>query len=198
MKVANIVSRDKINVSVDINVVQSMDEIIHGLPTLLVGWDFVKKNYPEYNIIDRKLGPNLYWTFKKTEKREIHEEDIFFFTENAYKHLIHNVQYIFIDPILFKRSKIKKILRKIDGIDKLYAYTHGNMIYLFGDNLIFGIDIKLIEYIGLNTNKMLNKIKQKCYIFLDKKDIFIEYKSRVEILNDEVKYIPLLYSIEHG
>jgi hypothetical protein len=33
------------------------------------------------------------------------------------------------------------------------------MLYLYGDNIIFGIDLKLLKFI--NTDKVLNKIKLK-------------------------------------
>ena len=72
MKVANIVSNNNINVSEEFNVVKSMDEIIHGLPTLIIGFDYVNKNYPDFNILDIELEPNLYWTVKKTERRDKH------------------------------------------------------------------------------------------------------------------------------
>jgi hypothetical protein len=42
MKFANIVTNTQINVSHDFNVVESMDEIIHGLPTLIVGFDIAR------------------------------------------------------------------------------------------------------------------------------------------------------------
>ena len=56
MLVANIVSAANVNVSCDFNVVKSLDESIQGLPTLIVGWDYIKKHYPDYNIINRKIN----------------------------------------------------------------------------------------------------------------------------------------------
>jgi hypothetical protein len=66
MKLANIVTTTSISVSKDFNVVKSLDETIQGLPTLIIGWDHVKKNYDNYDISNRVLAPSLYWTFKKT------------------------------------------------------------------------------------------------------------------------------------
>ena len=34
-------------------------------------------------------------------------------------------------------------------------------------------------------------------MFLEKEEILIEYKDIIDVLNNEVKYIPYLYSIEH-
>ena len=41
------------------------------LPTLIVGWERVKKLYPKASILKKKIKDNLYWTFSPTEKRKI-------------------------------------------------------------------------------------------------------------------------------
>ena len=71
------------------------------------------------------------------------------------------------------------------------------MLYVYGENLIFGIDLNLLKYIGINPVKVENKIKSISKVFLDDKEIFIEYKSNMERLGNSVKYIPYLYSIKH-
>ncbi len=62
MKIANIVSTNILNVNKDFNVVKSMDGIIHGLPTLIIGFDYVNEHYPNFDIFNNELEPNLYWT----------------------------------------------------------------------------------------------------------------------------------------
>ena len=198
MLIANIVSATNVNVSCDFNVVKSLDETVQGLPTLIVGWDFIKKNYPDYNIINRKLNENLFWTFKKTEKRELHEEDIYNFVEQSYKNLIKDITYTFIDPILFSRKNIVKIIKAINNTNKVISYKHENMLYIYFERYIFGVDLTFTEFIGLNNEKLLSKINKKSYIFLDKNTIFIEYKKRIENLENQVKFIPYLYSLENG
>lgn len=197
MLIANIVSVANVNVSCDFNVVKSLDLTVQGLPTLIVGWDYIKKQYPDYDIINRKLSDDLYWTFKKTERRELHEEDIYNFVERVYKHLIKDIKYTFIDPILFDRKTIKKLIKKVNEKKDIISYQHDRMIYLYFDNFIFGIDLDTIDFIGLNVEKFLLKIKNKSKVFLEKNTIFIEYKNRIENLDNQVKYIPYLYSIEN-
>ena len=198
MKLANIVTTTNVSVSKDFNVVKSLDETIQGLPTLIIGWDHVKKNYDNYDISNRILAPNLYWTFKKTEKRDLHEEDIYNFTQLIYNNLVKDINYVFIDPIITKKRVIKKILKKIQATEDIVSYHHNDMIYMYGDKIIFGIDLNLIEFIGLNVDRVLSKIKSKSKDFLTKNTIFIEYKSRVENLDNQAKYLPYLYSIENG
>lgn len=198
MKFGNIVSPTEISVSDDFNVVKSMDLTIQGLPTLIIGWDYIKKTYPDYNIITRKLDENLYWTFKKTENRGQHEEDIYNFIKNTYNSLVKELEYIYIDPILYNKKKIKKIIRKITSVSMRFTYLHENVVYIYGDGFIFGIDLSIIEFIGLDKDKIINKIKSISNTFLTKDVIFIEYKKRIEKLDNQVKYIPYLYSIKNG
>ena len=72
------------------------------------------------------------------------------------------------------------------------------MIYLYSDNLIFGIDLKLLKYIGLNVDKIKYKIKSMSNVFLSDDEILIEYKKCVETLNIKVRYIPYLYFVKNG
>jgi hypothetical protein len=76
MKIANIVTSNKIDISEQFNIVESMDNIIHGLPTLIVGFDTVNNLYPDFDILEIKVEDNIYWTFKKNEKRDKYDEDL--------------------------------------------------------------------------------------------------------------------------
>ena len=197
MKIGNIVSTTSVSVSEDFNVVQSLDEIIQGLPTLIVGWDYVKKNYPDYDVTDRKLADNLYWTVKKTEKRDIYEEDLFYFIQNTYNGLVKDIDYYFLDPFSFNRKQLVRLLKKLNTC-KSISYHHDNMVYIYVEDYILGVDISLMEFIGFKYDKIIDKIKQKSSIFLTKDMIFIEYKHRIENFENQVKYLPVLYSIENG
>ena len=197
MKVANIVSVNNISVSEEFNVVKSMDEIIHGLPTLIVGFDYVNKNYPDFNILDIELEPNLYWTVKKTERRDKHAEDLTWFINKVYNDLTKDIKYIFIDPLQYKSKSLWKIIRKLYSIDKLFTFVNGDMIYIYGDKFIFGIDLKLMSYIGYEKDKIKSKIKTKSPVFLEESDILIEYKNYINELGYEIKFLPYLYSIRN-
>jgi len=197
MKIANIVSSNTLNVPKEFNVVKSMDEIIHGLPTLIIGFDYVNKHYPDFDILNSELEPNLYWTFKKTERRDKHEEDLIWFENKIYTDLSNEITYVIVDPIQYSYKNIIKIIKKIYSIDKLISFKNGDMVYLYGDNFIFGIDLKLLKFIGLDTNKINNKIKTKSLVFLEDSEILIEYKNYIEELGLQVKFLPFLYFIRN-
>jgi hypothetical protein len=111
--------------------------------------------------------------------------------------LVEDIDYIFIDLIQFRPTVINKIVRKLLSINKKIAFKHKNMVYIYGDKLIFGLDLGLVSYMGLNVDGIENKIKSKCSVFLEDNEIFIEYKDNMERLDHSVKYIPYLYYIKN-
>jgi G3E family GTPase len=197
MKIANIVTTNKVDVTDDINVVKDVNDTIEGIPTLVTSYDWVSKNYDDYEIYDKKLEENLFWTFARTERRDIFASDVESFITLANKKLVEDIDYIFIDLIQFRPTVINKIVRKLLSINKKIAFKHKNMVYIYGDKLIFGLDLGLVSYMGLNVDGIENKIKSKCSVFLEDNEIFIEYKDNMERLDHSVKYIPYLYYIKN-
>lgn len=196
--IANIVSKNSISVSQDFNVVDSMDKIIHGLPTLIIGVELTESLYPYFDILDRCIEENIYWTFKKTEKRDNFNQDLDWFVTKMYTDLINKVNYVFIDMIQYRKQTLIKIVRKIYSLKTIVTFIHNDMIYLYGDNIIFGLDLKLVKYMGMNVIKLKDKIKQISTDFLSDSEILIEYKNIVDILNGKMRIIPYLYSIRNG
>lgn len=196
--VANIVSVNSVNVSQDFNVVSSMDNIIHGLPTLIVGYDIVDKLYPDFDILDIKISENIYWTFKRMENRDKFNEDLDWFVTHVYAELTKDLVYIFADPILLKKQSLVKIIRKIHSLKKIVSYIHDDMVYIYGEKLLFGVDLRLLKFLGMNVVKLKDKIKRISTDFLGDEDILIEYKNTVETLGNKVRYIPYLFSISNG
>jgi hypothetical protein len=194
-KIANIVSDKTIDVSELFNVVKTMGEIEHGLPTLIVDYDYVVKNYPDFDITSMSLGDKLYWTVKKTQKRDKFNHDLNYFINKVYSDMINGVTYLFVDFIQYKTTTFKRILQKISEYDDIITYQHNQMVYMYSNNLVFGIDLKLAEYVGLDVTKLISKIKLKSHVFLTDNEILIEYKKSLEEMDFQVKYIPYLVSI---
>jgi hypothetical protein len=194
-KIANIVSENRIDVSEIFNVVKTMGEIQHGLPTLIVGIDLADKYYPDFDITEICLAPNVYWTFKKTQKRDKHTEDLNFFINKIYTDMLKGVTYFFVDLIQNQTKTLKRVIQKIRSFKHITTYIHGEMVYIYSDNLIFGIDLKLVKYIGMNSEKLMTKIKSISTVFLTNDEILIEYKKNLEEMDFQARYIPYLVSI---
>lgn len=196
--IGNIIISDKIRVDENFNVVDSVSKKIEGIPTLIVGLDNVKELGVKLNYVDRKLDDLTYWTFSKKEKRNLFEEDLFYFIENSYKKLKNDIEYIFIDFIIFNDKKIDKIFKKIESNTNNITLLNGDMIYTYCEKYLFGFNLKQIEFIGQNPNEFKNKIKSLSSVFLDDEQILIEYKNNLGMLDEEVKYIPVLYSMRQN
>jgi hypothetical protein len=71
------------------------------------------------------------------------------------------------------------------------------MIYIYGDNIVFGVDIEILHYIGIDYNKVLTKLSKipNC-LFIDEK-IFNIYKGMITKISDKVRLVPYLYDIEN-
>jgi hypothetical protein len=196
--IANIVSKNSLDVSQDFNVVDSIDKIILGIPTLIVGFDLTESLYPDFDVLDICVKDNIYWTFKKIEKRDKFNEDLDWFITKVYSDLIKDVNYLFVDPILLKPKTLIKIVRKIYSIENIITYKYNDMLYIYGDKIVFGVDLKLFKFIGFDVKKLKDKINHISTDFLDDDDILIEYKNIVETLGNSVRYIPYLFSIRNG
>jgi hypothetical protein len=197
MVLANIVSNSNVSVSKEFNVVDSIDKIIDGLPTLIVGYDLTDKLFPLFDITSTSLGNNMYWTFKRTERRDQYQEDLDKFIHVVYDKLIKEINYIFVDVIQYQPKTLIKIVRKILSMKKIITYIKDDMIYIYGEKMIFGVDLKLLTYVGMNSNKVKSKIAKVSDVFLENSKIFIEYKNIVETLGNKVRYIPYLYFIQN-
>jgi len=199
MEIANIVSNDSINIGPEFNVVQSMDDIIYkDLPTLVVGYDLTMLNFNKdlIKILDKQINENTFWTLKRNVKRDVYSHDLERFIRFSYKKYTDKITYIDLDFIQYSKNKIMKIVRKIYSLNNVISYkSNNNVIYLYSGNLIFGIDLNTASFMGLNVDKIEKKIIEKSGVFLQGNEILIEYNNYLERLDNQIKYIPVLYSI---
>ena len=130
MKVANIVSKTKVSVSNNFNVVNTIDDIINGLPTLIVGYQETKNLFPDFDVTNMKVTNSVYWTPSKIEKRSQFEESIDKFIDLIFLDLVKDIKYIFVDPIQYYNRKLWKILRKIYSLNNPISFKYNKMIYI--------------------------------------------------------------------
>lgn len=199
MVIGNIVSRSKINVGSEFNVVESINDIIlTDLPTLIVGYDVVLNLYQDedINLLNRKINGNIYWTFKKNVKRNLYQLDLENFIILSYKKYVDKIISVSPDIIQDSPKKLRNIIRKILSLDNIISYeSELGVIYLYSTNIICCVDLNLLEFGGYDINKIKNKIKDKSLKYLIGNEVVLEYQNHLDRLNNEIKLIPLLYSI---
>jgi|TARA_R110000851_G_C13090816_1_gene566851 hypothetical protein len=201
MEIANIVCKDVINIGPEFNVVDSVDDIIYtNLPTLVIGYEDAINLYgiDNINVLKRNIKRNLFWTFRRTVERKVYEPDVEAFIKYSYKKAIENINYVDVDVIQFSPNKLYKITKKILGLKQPLSYkSANNVIYIYSENLIFGVDINLLEYVGVDVEKVEKKIIDKSVVFLEGSEILIEYNNQLERLKYDYKFLPFLYSIKN-
>lgn len=173
MKIGNIiyeddlVNHDKSNYINYYNETIQYNKIDNTLPTLYVGWSFMKMCNPNNNIIQNAdilkkdiIKNKLYWELSFKEGKSSHVKGIDLFTNLVPQYYFSpKYEYIDIDPVFFQIKNIDDLMN-ICPVNLDISYNYKNeMIYLLSDNKILGINLKLHEFFSFNVNEILNKLK---------------------------------------
>ena len=175
------------------NICKSYDEINTNLPTLIIGWKNVKDIFGEENvsILRKNINENTFWTFDIQERKVDYEVDIDNFESVCLGVLNDRINYVYVDLLHDNRKKVKKIIRKIYNLKNIISFKNDNMVYIFDENLVFGVDLNIVEFLGLDKQKIINKINSMSSVTLDKNEIFNICSGYVQ--NNNTKLIPYIY-----
>lgn len=198
MRIANIVCERDIKIDNKFNLINSIDAIIPGLPTLIVGINNAKSYTKDISYLDRRIDDNTFWTFSRLEKRDLFEEDLFYFIQFAYNKLLEHAKFKFIDLILSDSEKINLVFYDIKSNENVITFHYQNMVYTYVNDTIYGFNLRQVEYIGKSIDKFMTKIKDISHVFLQDEKILIEYKKELSVFNEEIKYIPFIYSLRNN
>jgi len=158
-KLGYIVTDKKINNVKDfVGVVDDISLADPTKPVLLVGIENAKKNIKNFSILNKKVNDNLFWTFKKTEKRVDFENDINYFYNYIIYNITRNIKYYYINILKLKYNKIKKLYNILFSGEKNYIYISNNMLYVLYNGSVLGISLSILEYINVDTKKIFKKL----------------------------------------
>jgi len=151
-KLGYIVTDKKINNIKDfVEVVNDISLTDSTKPVLLVGIETAKKNIENFSILNKKVNDNLFWTFRKTEKRVDFENDINYFYNYIINNITKDIKYYYINILNLKYNKIKKLYNILFSGEKKYIYISNNMLYILYNGSVLGISILVLEYINLES-----------------------------------------------
>ena len=192
-----IISKRKIKEKVNfVEVVDNIEKINDPTkPFIIIGMNEAKKLVNDFNALEKQLDEDVFWTFSKTERRVDYERDL----ENFYDYIlyknINNIKYYYINILNIKYNKIKKLINIINSKDKKYIYIKKNMIYIYYNNNILGLSIKIMKYINLKIDKIIKKIRNNSNNIIYTNDYFLDERIKNMITNK--KYvIPYFMSIK--
>lgn len=139
----------------------SLNDIDANTPTLIIGYNEAKANIQNFSIIKKDYkDQNLYWTYKKNEKKIDNETDTERFNKTCIDTYIKNKEYIFINVILLSYERTKRLISFIKNSDIKHFYIEGNkFIYMHHKNKVYGFSLTTSDFYGLKTNAILKLIK---------------------------------------
>jgi len=192
MIIGNIVTNEEIKDD-KYNICNNIKDVNPNFPTLIIGWSLVKEIYGEneVSIINKKINEDTFWTFNTKERKVDLEIDINSFKKKCLNHIESKITYIFIDIIHDNKKKIKKIIKKIYSLKNIISFVDKEIIYIYDENLVFGIDLTILNFLGININKIIDKVNNISTITLSKNEIFNKCIRCVE--NNNKKIIPYIY-----
>jgi len=196
--IGNIVTKNFFNINPRFNMVESYDDIIQGLPTLVIGFKDVKNLFPTFNILKHNITDKLYWTFDKNEKKDKFNQIVVEFVNICFLQFVNDINFIYIDPIHYSKKKLDKISKKLSELKNPKGIIKDDrVIYIYGDKIIFSFDLDICEFAGISRDSIINKFKKLVGGFLDIDEILIEYGNDIAALDDNIRYLPFLYSIDN-
>ncbi len=195
MKIGNIIHEKQLvnHTKVDyvnyINKSTTYEDVDTSLPTLFVGWSFMKACNPtnkfiqNADILKKKIVTNeLYWEFNFQESKASHVKGVDKFA-GLVPEFYFKPQYTYTNlcPVFFQLKDIQDFMDVLPKkIDSLYNYKN-EMVYILRENNIWGIDLKMYEFFQFDIPTILEKLKERT-IFLISEDLDAEiYQSYYKI-----------------
>jgi len=181
MKIANIIYEKELVNHTKVDYVNYYNESLEYervdmlLPTLYVGWSFMKACNPNHeiiqnaNILHKKIiGSELYWEFSFQESKASHVKGVENFINSAPQfYFSPKYQYVNLDPIFFQLVELEDLLAVIPKkIDTSYQYKD-EILYLLKDNKIWGINLKMYEFFQFNVKDILENISNRTAVIIN-------------------------------
>jgi hypothetical protein len=145
------------------------DEIDKSLPTLYVGWNFMKSCNPDNEVIQNAdilkkkiVTDELYWEFDFRESKASHVKGVDKFVNLVPEfYFSPKYGYINLDPVFFQIKDIQDLMDVLPKeILKIYQYRD-EMLYVLVDGKITGINLKMYEFFQFNINDMIHRLNER-------------------------------------
>ena len=160
--IGNIVSDIKLDDNVGIfHVTSNLEDIIMGIPTLVVGWSKVKQLFDNVSILKWEIDPNTYWTFSKYERRNRLNEDLIKFKNLCVDRTIKGLTYVYFNSLISSKYKKSLMLNSLnDGFEKKLLIWN-DMCYICWRDIkfILGISMRDVEYEGKERQFFIEAMK---------------------------------------
>jgi len=184
MKIANIVYETELVNHSEVEYINyfkghiAYDQLDKTLPTLYVGWSFMKACNPNneffkyIDILHKKIISNeLYWECCFEESKTSHVKGIEnFISVVPQYYFMPKFTYVNLDPVFFQISDLQELLDAIpNNIDVSYNFKN-EMLYILVENKIFGINLLMYGFFRFNINDIIRSINERSKKIIDDLD----------------------------
>jgi hypothetical protein len=189
--IANILTNRKFEDNELYNIVTNKEDLIKDIPTLVVGWEYTKKMYPEANILDWKINDDIFWTFGNRERRQRYDETVIKFRKYTIEKLVKSINYKFIS--MFNNDGLDNLNYILNNFNGINIYINNDIIYLTGSDkkVVYGFSLKEYDYISKNRKELLKRIFESGNNIIDIKDS-LSNEMKISLYNHSY-VIPCLY-----
>ena len=158
--IANILTNKPFSDGELYNVVSDKNSLIEGIPTLVVGWEFTKLNYPKASIIDWKICDGVYWTFGNRERRSVFEERTNKFRDMAVNSFIKSVKYHNINMLTATNEEKETFMRSLVCSEGIKVFYNFGMVYIYNpcEDIVYGVSLREVDFIGKNGKDFLTDV----------------------------------------
>ena len=210
MKIGNIVYEKELVNHVKLEYINYFNEPIEydkldkELPTLYVGWSFMKACNPSNeiiqnaNILHKKIITNeLYWECSFEESKGSHIKGTESFINSVPQfYFLSKYSYINLDPVFFQLRDIEDLMDVVPKkIDYVYRYKD-EMLYLLFENKIWGINLNVYIYFKFNLDNISLRIEDRSKTIINDLDGSY-YQSQYKIFPNFIhlkRYLVLILS----
>ena len=155
--IANILTDEPFSGDSLYNVVRDRNALISNIPTLIIGWEKTKGEFPDASIIEWNVTDNVFWTYGKYERRDKYEVNVKKFQDFVFKKLIDTLEYVFYDVLLSSSEKFESFLTSLSSNTAKTIYVSGDMMYICYDGAqkVVGLSLRDCDYLKPDLRKRI-------------------------------------------
>lgn len=193
--IANILTKNVFDDKTLYNVVEKKDDLMEGIPTLCVGIEMTKKNYPNFNVLDMNIDDTTKWTYGPREKRNVYESRLSKFIFESIVNFVKKIKYVYVNVITegFNSDDFLRVRQLINNVEiKTTSFINNGVVYVYDkdNNAVFGVSIRDFLYVGADSTAFLRLVYKNTRVVSGKDSLPLD----VRILFSDYKYaIPCLF-----
>lgn len=145
------------------------DKLDKTLPTLYVGWSFMKASNPNNpviqnaDILKKKIVTNeLYWEFSFDESKASHVKGVDTFVGLAPQfYFTPKYTYTNLDPVFFQLKDLQDLMDVVPKNIKASYNFKNEIVYILSENKIWGINLKMYEFFKFSVEEIVTELSMR-------------------------------------